>query len=117
MTELVEGGLNDQLVEPAPAPPAEGFVQRCDMLFFKAFEHFRLLNALQSLYSFGKVLACLVIFVLEVWVWEFPCGPQAIWCLLLAPVSLLQFVAYRLMAKATNRLENFMFLAEALEHV
>lgn len=76
-----------------------------------------MLNILQSAYSMAKVVACLIIFVMEVWVWELPCDLQAVWCLLLAPVSLLQFLSYRMASNATSGLRSFLFLAETLEHI
>jgi hypothetical protein len=76
-----------------------------------------MINGVQSLYSMARVVMCLVLVMVELWAESMPFSMAVLWCLLLAPVSLLQFGAYRLMARATNNLSSFLLLAETLEHV
>lgn len=70
-----------------------------------------------SLYSFAKIVASLVVVIVDLTVLGSTMGLQDAWCLCLIPVSILQLFYYRLMSKETNKLESFLHLAYTLEHL
>jgi hypothetical protein len=67
LNELVESGLNDNLFEAAPQQnrPDELYVKRVDLLFYKSFGHFRMLNSVLSIYSLLKILMSTAIFIVD----------------------------------------------------
>jgi hypothetical protein len=61
MNEL-DQGLNEALIDVAPPNP-EDYVRRVDILYYKSFSHFRMINSLLTIYALIKILAMVIIVI------------------------------------------------------